>query len=66
MAGYRCMGIGSSRIVDFLETKERIDCDKIAVMRHSRQEKAVLWAGKHDVTEYDWEQFLNFADKHFK
>lgn len=39
---------GSSRIVDFLETEEKIDGDKIAIMGHSRQGKAALWAGAQD------------------
>jgi hypothetical protein len=39
---------GFSRIVDYLETQDRIDLDKIAIMGHSRQGKAALWAGAQD------------------
>lgn len=39
---------GSSRIVDYLETQDRIDLNKIAIMGHSRQGKAALWAGAQD------------------
>jgi hypothetical protein len=39
---------GSGRIVDYLETEDRIDKNKIILMGHSRQGKAALWAGAQD------------------
>lgn len=39
---------GSSRIVDYLETQDWVDLNKIAIMGHSRQGKAALWAGAQD------------------
>lgn len=39
---------GSSRIVDYLESEPRINAEQIAIMGHSRQGKAALWAGAQD------------------
>lgn len=39
---------GSARIADYLETENRIDPDRMAIIGHSRQGMAALWAGAQE------------------
>jgi hypothetical protein len=47
---------------------EGLDVDDMPPVNHPVMKTVGyhIRAGKHDVTEYDWEQYLKFADMHFR
>ena len=49
--------------------KQGIDSDRMPPVNHPIMAADVAYhvrTGKHDVTEFDWEQYLRFVDQHFR
>ena len=44
----RCLGLGASRVLDYLQTVSQIDPAQVAVIGHSRGGKTSLWAAAED------------------
>ena len=48
--------------------EKALETDQMPPLHHPIMNTAAyhIRAGKHDVTEYDWDQYLNFADMHLR
>ena len=59
--------VNAGPVYRLLDEKD-LETDQMPPIHHPimNTEGYHIRAGKHDVTEYDWEQYLTFADKHLK
>jgi hypothetical protein len=61
-------GAKAAEVVYRFLGKEGLPTEKIPILNTSVQGQIGyhIRSGGHDVTLFDWQQYLNFADKHFK